>query len=257
MAALIKPSIVVGILEAGCPPVPLFQKYGNYGEQIERFLGRRDPTMVFKKFSTFDNQFPTSPADCDAWVISGSAYSANDDLPWVHRLKSFVVDIVAADRSIAGICFGHQLIASVMGGKVEKCPLGWGMGLQRYQLKGSHPGLMEDRTMLTLNAIHQDQVTVQPPDTTVFASSEFCPIAGLSYTAAKVISLQAHPEFSIDFEQDLLRLRRNNPLPAGQTDSALAELAHESASTDSDAVADWMTAFFRQHSSFRKNMEEG
>ena len=53
-----------------------------------------------------------------------------------------------------GICFGHQIIAQALGGKVEKFKEGWCVGRVEYQMDGE---------TLPLIAWHQDQV-IEPPE---------------------------------------------------------------------------------------------
>ena len=54
---------------------------------------------------------------------------------------------------MVGICFGHQIIAQALGGKVIKHPDGWRVGATQYDIEGQP---------LTLNAWHQDQVIEAP-----------------------------------------------------------------------------------------------
>lgn len=62
-------------------------------------------------------------------IISGSPKSANDNIDWIWKLKELVQNAAKVweeapkQRSkIIGVCFGHQLIASALGGKVERNP---------------------------------------------------------------------------------------------------------------------------------------
>ena len=61
----------------------------------------------------------------DAILVSGSRHSAYEDLPWINRLADVLRSCV--DRGsprIAAVCFGHQLLAQALGGKVGKNPSG-------------------------------------------------------------------------------------------------------------------------------------
>ena len=62
-------------------------------------------------------------------VFPGSKYSVYDSsLLWINPLKEFVRDVYFnfPEIKMVGACFGHQLIALSLGGKVEKMENGGG-----------------------------------------------------------------------------------------------------------------------------------
>jgi GMP synthase (glutamine-hydrolysing) len=67
----------------------------------------------------------------DAVLVLGGAMGADDDdhLGWIGPTKELLR--VAADEQVPalGICLGHQLMASALGGKVERNPLGQQVGV--------------------------------------------------------------------------------------------------------------------------------
>lgn len=227
----------VGILATGITPPELLEQYGSYADMFVALFTAAGCEFDFVTFDVREDQFPESPSACDAWLITGSKFGVYEDLPWMRRLQQFIRAIDEIERPLVGICFGHQIIAATLGGRVEKYADGWGVGLHRYQLSGNHPEL--GMTELTLNAMHQDQVVVKPPRAVTLASSPFCPYAALSYDN-RIFTLQAHPEFSLDFEAALVAARKGSVIPEPIADAGLATLAAEGAATDSLVVARWM-----------------
>jgi len=69
---------------------------------------------------------------------------------------------VTAHVPLVGICFGHQIIAKALGGRVGKFKGGWSVGPTDYKF---------GEETLTLNAWHQDQVVEKPAAATVIASA--------------------------------------------------------------------------------------
>lgn len=221
----------IGILKTGDTPAELIGKFGSYPDMFERLLDGNG--FSFATYSVDDDVFPQSSAECDGWLITGSRHGVYDEFAWIGKLEEFIRLAWSGNVPIAGICFGHQIMAQALGGRAEKFAGGWSIGQQHYNLaKGGE---------VTLNAMHQDQVTVCPPDAETIASSEFCKFAGLAYGDFG-ISFQAHPEYSDIFERELIKLRSGTVVPAELVETALASFDQEN---DNFLIADQIADFFR------------
>jgi GMP synthase (glutamine-hydrolysing) len=104
---------------------------------------------------------------------------------------------------IVGICFGHQLLAQALGGKVEKFSQGWSIGHTPYTVEDNSK---DENRKVNIAAWHQDQVTVLPDDAVCTGSSDFCKYAFIEY-GETAYSIQAHPEFTSEFIGELVSLR--------------------------------------------------
>lgn len=233
----------IGILETGRPSAALEAEHGNYPEMVATLLASGDGALRFKTYGVIDDQFPDSVDECDGYVVTGSRFSVLDETPWMLRLEAFLREAMAADRPVFGICFGHQILAKALGGTVKKADQGWQLGLKNYQLV-KRPEWMEDGPdSIRINAIHQDQVVVAPEGAELIATSPECPLAGLVY-GDKAVTLQAHPEFTLDFEQALLETYGGVTLPEDVSKTALHGLDAADAETDSSQIARWVRRFF-------------
>jgi GMP synthase-like glutamine amidotransferase len=236
----------IGILETGLPPKELSDVYGKYGEMFVNFVGDEGKTFSFEIFTVVEDQFPESISLCDGYLITGSKFSAYEDLPWIHRLKSLIQEIRKAELPMIGVCFGHQVIAEALGGKVEKFDGGWGVGIHQYTIDQSQPDVLPDsQKTLTINAFHQDQISVLPEGAKAFASSLFCEYAGVVY-GDKILTVQAHPEFSIPFTDALISSDRADMVPTDRREKALSKLKESDAALDSDVLSQMMQKFFRK-----------
>ena len=148
-----------------------------------------------------------------------------------------------ANLPIFGVCFGHQLIAQALGGHVEKSEKGWGLGLHTYQVNNKPDYMSNLSEEVTLNICHQDQVLRPPQGATVYAKSEFCENAGF-YIKDKVLTMQAHPEFLVDFTKALLTARRDVTIPKEFVDPALVGLKNNPDSAQSNQFAKTIRQFF-------------
>ena len=150
---------------------------------------------------------------------------------------------------MAGICFGHQITAEALGGKVDKDPGCWGVGLHADEVTGENDFIKEDPTDFTINAMHQDQVLVKPDNAVVFAKSDFCEYAGLVYDD-RILTFQAHPEFTVEYEDSLVEARKGPVVPTDTAEAGLETLRKEGAATQSVKVANWMADFIQTRVSY-------
>ncbi|WP_269716321.1 glutamine amidotransferase-related protein [Caulobacter sp. NIBR2454] len=206
----------LGILETGGPPAQLAARFASYGDMMRRMLG---PGFEATTYDVRAGRLPSDGAECDAWLITGSAAGVYDPEPWIADLKAFLQDASGA-APMVGICFGHQVMADAFGGEVIKSPKGWGVGLHTYEIVAPQPW-MDDDAPVALSVSHQDQVVTLPPGAQIVAASAFTPLAMLAYPERRALSLQAHPEFEAAYTRALIESRRahasTRPSPMGRS----------------------------------------
>ncbi|MGE0180390.1 MAG: type 1 glutamine amidotransferase [Sphingomonas sp.] len=222
----------LAILETGKPPADLIPAFGRYPAMFEKLLG---PDFAYTSIDLSNEPLPPDVTRFDAYLVTGSSAGVYDDHHWIAPLKTFV-QAAAGPAKLVGICFGHQIMAEALGGKVEKSAKGWGVGLQTYPIVRREEW-MDDAPAVSVPASHQDQVVLQPPGTEIVASSVFTPYAGLVWRDRPAVSFQFHPEIEPDYAAALYDSRRDR-LP--DADAAIASLA---APNDNDRVGDWIRRF--------------
>ena len=221
----------IGILLTGHVAESLQAENGDYSEIFPAFLDGHG--FEFETYAVVDGEFPSGPAAADGWLITGSRHGAYEDHPWIPRLEELIREIYAQAVPLVGVCFGHQIIAQALGGKVEKFQGGWSVGRQEYTLG--------DKTY-ALNAWHQDQVTKLPADAEVVSSTDFCEYAALVY-GDRAFTIQPHPEINQQYLDGLLRERAPGIVPDELIKAAQDRLDEP---TDSAALADTFARFFRE-----------
>ena len=220
----------IGILQCGQAPDALKDQAGDYPDMFERLLGGRD--FTFQTFSVVDGVFPDGPDLADGWLITGSRHAVYEDHAWIAPLEELIRKIAASGKPLIGICFGHQIIAQAMGGKVEKFRGGWAAGRQVYDFGDEK---------LALNAWHQDQVVELPEGAQVIAENATCKYAGL-VIGDNILTVQPHPEFDSPMISALIQYR-GAALSDELREKARAGLTK---TTASDQMAERMAAFFRK-----------
>jgi GMP synthase-like glutamine amidotransferase len=210
---------------------------GDYPELFSALLAPVGIDVV--PYAVDRGELPASLSECDGWLCSPSRSSVYDDEPWIADIEDLLRAIVADDVPFVGICFGHQLLAQALGGRVERAAGGWGVGVQEYELLEPLPGASSARGTFALIASHQDQVAVVPPELRVIARSDYCPVAGLA-ASERVWTVQGHPEFVPALADHLLGLRVEL-IGAERVTAARASLTQP---TDREAVARAIAATF-------------
>ena len=233
----------IGILLVGRASEDLVDKYGTYAEMLINLINSDEKLFEFKTFNILDGIFPLNHNDCDGWIVTGSPHGVYEEHSWIPIVSQLIKDIYDNKLPIFGVCFGHQLIAQALGGNVEKSTKGWGLGLHTYQINNKTNYMGNLSSEVTLNICHQDQVLSPPNGATVYAKSDFCENAGF-YIEDKVLTMQAHPEFLVDFIKALLTARRDVTIPKQFVDPALIGLKSHPDSVQSNQFAETIRRFF-------------
>ncbi len=177
-------------------------------------------------------EFPNSVNDADGWLLSGSKHGAYEDLPFIAPLEAFIRDTYSAQVPMVGICFGHQIIAQALGGKVAKRTDGWNCKHNAYTFEGDTKTLM---------AWHQDEVTVAPLEAVSIGSSAECDIAMIRYQG-RALTMQPHPEFPDDVTRIIMEGPAGKTLSESELDGVKAGFGKPQ---DIPAAASQIARFFK------------
>jgi GMP synthase-like glutamine amidotransferase len=223
--------MLIGILQTGLAPEPLVAETGDYPDMFQHLLAGYG--FTFQTWRVVDGVFPPDVGAADGWLITGSRHGAYEDHPWIAPLEAFIRTVYAAHVPMVGICFGHQIIAQAMGGRVEKHAGGWAVGPTEYDFDGE---------TMVLNAWHQDQVVARPESAQVVGNNDFCTNAALLYDD-RMFTVQAHPEFRPEFIEGLMRTRGPGVVPEVLLKAAGAKLG---IALSDGLIADKIAAFFKR-----------
>lgn len=212
----------------------LTEKYGRTGPLIIRWIENYLPEASFSWVHIAGNATPPTADEVDGIIISGSEKGVYDDTAWMQPLRDNLQTMQSSGVAMFGICFGHQIMADVFGGKAEKSDKGFVTGSREFNDRG---------TSTNAYLAHQDQVHQVPPDAHIIATAPHCPVAALSYDFP-ALSVQFHPEYDRQFATDLIDMFGAELMSADQLQAARNSL---SAEITDDLWCNEVAAFFRKH----------
>ncbi|HMV81737.1 MAG TPA: gamma-glutamyl-gamma-aminobutyrate hydrolase family protein [Blastocatellia bacterium] len=226
----------IGLLECDHVRENLLHIAGDYRQMFADLFARHAPQLELANFDVRNGEFPTSIDDCEAFVCTGSRFSAYDAEDWIQQLKGFVRRLRDAEKPFVGICFGHQVLAEALGGKVEKAAQGWGIGVHSLNVVNHEDWMQPAQSACGIQYSHRDQVTRLPENSLVLGESDHCPVA-MFRVGETMLGIQGHPEFPADYVEALVR---------GRTELIGAELVNAArfhTPTDEAVITAWLAKF--------------
>lgn len=184
------------LMQTGDAPQRILQEQANFDQMFlqqgniaaERLHSVHLPT----------GQVPLPAENYCGVVITGSPAMVTDQLPWSEQAAEWLRHAMSIKLPMLGVCYGHQLLAYALGGKVGYHPQGMEIGTLEIELQ---PGAANDKRLAMLparfkaNLIHSQSVLAPPPCAEVLARSQQDAHQILRY-GEHALSTQFHPEFN-------------------------------------------------------------
>jgi GMP synthase-like glutamine amidotransferase len=194
------------VLQAGRANPNARERLGDPGEMFISLLA--EPSEDWDVYDVEHGVFPEEVSTYDGFVITGSRHSVYEDLPWIRRLLDLVREIYRREIRLIGVCFGHQAIATALGGKAELNPKGWEIGIVELSLTEATKGLSSFRQVPNPASIlvsHMDAVTRLPDKARHLAFSARTEYEMFTL-GDSVLSLQGHPEYDRELIEEIIDL---------------------------------------------------
>lgn len=179
------------ILHTGNPEESLVAAYDDYAGFIRRAAGlAAEETRVVPVFL---GEAPAEPAHYRAALITGSPAMVTDREPWSEQTAKWVREAAAQGLPMFGVCYGHQLIADALGGRVGNNPAGREIGTHIVEHLADDPMLAGLPRAFPAQMMHLQSVIEPPPGAVVLARSNMDAHQMLR-VGAKIVTTQFHPE---------------------------------------------------------------
>ncbi|WP_221390403.1 glutamine amidotransferase-related protein [Dyadobacter sp. NIV53] len=231
----------IGLLECDHVRDELRNIAGDYRQMFPALFLQVAPDWEFVFYDVCNGYFPESVEECEVYICTGSKNSVYDDEKWIERLNDFVRTIYQSGQGYIGVCFGHQILGEALGGKVQKSPNGWCVGVHSFELLKTEEWMKPPQPDFNLLMMCQDQVLKLPPDSTLLAQASNCPHA-MFRVGNNMLGIQAHPEFSKNYDKALMELRIDR-IGTEKVDSGITSLVLQ---THELIIAEWIRKFVGQ-----------
>ena len=148
---------------------------------------------------------------------------------WAQAAGTWLADGIARDAHppVLGVCFGHQLLADVLGGRVDWCTHG---NLGTSTLRAEHDAceadelfsVVRDRRAMLVQVAHRQCVHELPRGAVVLMRSAANDHAYVARLAPRVWGVQYHPEMSEQGVKAIIARSRERLLREGPHPDAIA-----------------------------------
>jgi GMP synthase - Glutamine amidotransferase domain len=172
----------------------LLAKYGDYVDMVRRKL----PPALQPSANIIDPATGVlpGPESVERLIITGSSSMVTDPSPTDLAAFRWLERVLAERRPVLGLCYGHQMLGHVLGGKVGPLPGGPEIGVTDVTLIASDDPLFaacDPRQRVAV--IHWQTILELPKDARVLGSGIRDPHQAVRF-APNVWGVQFHPEFT-------------------------------------------------------------
>ncbi|WP_435094074.1 type 1 glutamine amidotransferase [Halorubrum sp. N11] len=190
---------------------------------------RRELDADLVEFSATDGQLPDH-TDFDGLVVTGSRSSVYWDEAWIPALIDYVAEAADAGLPVLGVCYGHQVVAEALGGRVAGMDE-FEIGYNEVRHRGDDElfaGIDEQFTVFTT---HGDTVVELPSSATLIAENDHGVHA---FRDGHCWGVQFHPEYDLETAREVTEGKRER-LGDARVDAVLAEITPEASDAACEA----------------------
>ncbi len=167
-----------------------------------------------------------APTSASAFILTGSSSNVTERAAWMIGAEPWLRDLCASGTPVLGICFGHQILAHALGGKVTKNPRGREIGTVAVAKVADDPLWSGIGDPFAANATHVESVVELPPGAKLLATTSLDPNAAYAL-GDHVRCVQFHPEIDGDAMRGYIGARAHFMRDEGLDPEAALTRAHD------------------------------
>lgn len=186
-------------------PVLIIQPATSYDDLPKLCEIREDEVTWFREKASLPKELTISvkvyedeplpePEEVQAAIITGAIDMVTDGYDWIEKTAEWTRKAIKVNTPVLGVCFGHQLLAHALGGKVGNNPRGAKFGNVSLDILEKDPLFDVLPKKTEMQVFHFQSVLKLPDDAKILASSAHDPYQAVRY-ADCAWGVQFHPEF--------------------------------------------------------------
>jgi GMP synthase (glutamine-hydrolysing) len=215
------------ILKTGSTLAPIRARRGDFEDWIALRMGLA--AGAARVLDARAGPALPDPTELAGVVVTGSAAMVSEREAWSERAGQWLAAAVGAGTPVLGICYGHQLLAQALGGRVGRNPRGREIGTVRLSLlpeARGDPLLGALGAQAAVHETHVECVLELPAGARRLAESELDPVQAYA-VGERTWGVQFHPEFDAEVMRSYLDGRRDALRAEGLDPDALLSEVRE------------------------------
>jgi len=195
----------MALIKTGCTIEQIKTQHGDFEKWFAEGMGVSDLLQI----DVFRQQALPAAEGLAGIVITGSPAMVSAREDWSERTAEWLAKAVGKGIPVLGVCYGHQLLAHALGGRVGPNPAGRQIGTVTAQLENASqddPLLGHLPNSFAAQTSHSEVVLELPPGAEQLAKSPLDNNFVIRF-AENVWGVQFHPEFSRAVMAEYIRYR--------------------------------------------------
>ncbi len=184
----------LAIIKTGNTLAPIHDRFGDFDQWFIRSLG--PDRFDYQVVNVHEDQ--DLPDHADAVLVTGSPAMVSHRHTWSENTAAWLADFHRTARPMLGVCYGHQLIAHALGGRVGPNAVGRRMGTRQVDILDQDDALLGEFYPYQNFQVTHVEVVIEPPQQArVVARTDGDEHHALHF-GAHSWGVQFHPEFDIE-----------------------------------------------------------
>ncbi|TVS13991.1 MAG: glutamine amidotransferase, partial [Wenzhouxiangella sp.] len=206
MERMPKPSLL--IIKTGSSVREAGERFGDFDQWFVNSIGPE--RFEFRVVSVHQGErLPEHQDGLAGAIITGSPAMVSHRHEWSETSAAWLAEAHADGLPMLGVCYGHQLLAHALGGRVGPNPHGRRMGSLEVEIVDRDDSLLGSFAPTRFfQSTHVEAVLEPPKQARVIARGEGDDHHAL-YFGNSSWGLQFHPEFDVDIMDCYIRSRRS------------------------------------------------